>query len=146
MPAIAIVFGVVLVFVFAARASAAAGRPAAPSGAIDRVANAIAIAEGFYVPQSVPSRANNPGDLKLGGDTLGATGITVFSSSDEGWIALYSQLEKIRDGQSQYYKPWMTISQVGNTYAGNAGGVAWASNVARSLGVDVQTTIGAVLA
>lgn len=145
MPAVAIVAGVLVLLFFVARAGAASGRPAAPTEAIDAVANAIAIAEGFYVPGSIPSRANNPGDLKLGGNTIGS-GITVFASADQGWNALYTQLVKIRDGTSSKFTPNMTIETVGQIYAGTlAGGAAWSNNVAIVLGVSIDTTIGEVL-
>src|SRR5688572_30319331 len=58
--------------------------------AIINAAQAIARAEGFYVPGSIPQRANNPGNIKV----LGWTGprladIPVFDSVEQGWTALY---------------------------------------------------------
>lgn len=144
MPA-ALAIGVVVAlwFLFGARVSAAISRPAAPSDAIGAFAQAIASAEGFGDPGAVPTRANNPGDLALGGNTLGA-GITIYATPADGWNALYSQLARIRDGQSAYYRTDMSIADMGAIYAPGEG-AAWAANVAAALGVSVNTTIGSLL-
>ena len=120
--------------------------PGGYSDAVLRVARAIATAEGYYVSESIPSRLNNPGDLKassvlsVGRD---AAGHLEFATIADGWRALYRQLQLIIDGRSQNYMLDMTIAQMGRIYAGNAG--AWSANVARMLGVPIDTPLRQVL-
>jgi hypothetical protein len=119
--------------------------PIAPSSTVQRIAKAIAKAEGFYVSGSVPSRAHNPGDLKLGDKGYGTIdGKTIFPSDSQGWQALYHEVQLILDGKSAYYQPSMSIADIGNIYSG--GDPNWAQNVADDLGVDVDTQIGQVTA
>jgi hypothetical protein len=70
------------------------------STASNPLAEAIAFAEGFGKPGSVPTLANNPGDLKAGDVGHGTTsgGITVFGSPSEGWAALLGQVDKMTGG------------------------------------------------
>jgi len=104
-------------------------------------AQAIATAEGFWTPGTIPNRAHNPGDLKLGGSTLGE-GITVYDDDDQGWAALYGQLDRIARNRSRYYEPSMTIAQMSRVWVGDAPGAAnWARNVADALGVSVDVPI-----
>jgi hypothetical protein len=118
---------------------------------IAAMARAIATAEGFYVPDSIPRRANNPGNLVLPnwtGPTLGAERISVFPSVEEGWSRLHRQLALIVTGQSRVYKLDMTIADMGNKWApGGAVNIAgaWASNVARMLEVPPTATLRSVL-
>ena len=100
---------------------------------------AIAQAEGFNVPGSIPQTANNPGDLEVGDIGFGTLGqgITKFGSLDDGWTALANQINIIVSGQSSYYSPNATLAQVGATYSG--GDPNWANNVASVLGVSVNT-------
>lgn len=111
------------------------------------LAEAIAKAEGYYVAGSIPSRRNNPGNLKL--PHFGGDGIDAFPTAAEGWAALYRQIEIIASGRSAYYTPTMTIRQIGDVWAPstdrNVPG-AWARNVATALGVPVDTPIAQVLA
>ena len=108
-------------------------------------ARAIAHAEGFGIPNAIPTVANNPGDLVIPGwsPTIGSAGIAVFDSVDYGWSRLYRQIELIISGQSNYYRMSMTLSQMGHVYAG--GDPNWARNVASYLGVSTSTTLGQVL-
>jgi len=108
----------------------------------ERIAGAIAKAEGFLVPGSLPQRANNPGNLKLGGETIG--GKTIFSTVQEGWQALYHQIDLMLSGQSRYYSPDMTIRQVAGIYTGHDNEEAWAKIVAGQLGVSPDTPIGSI--
>lgn len=106
-------------------------------------AQAIAKAEGFSVPGSIPQTRNNPGNLKLSGSS-----ITTFQTAADGWNALYKQLGLIVNGRSPYYNLSMTIAQMGNVWAptgdNNVPG-AWARNVAAALGVPVSTPLYQVL-
>lgn len=121
----------------------------APSDYPDRLketARAIARAEGFYVPGSIPERAHNPGNLKVGAPTLGTSGITVFDSDELGWAALYRQLARIIEGRSAHYTLDTTIAEMGRKWtATEHEQSAWASNVAGALGVGVETPLNQVL-
>lgn len=119
------------------------------SGKIAAFALAIAKAEGFYSPGTIPATSNNPGDLKIpGSDNTTEGGVTIFETIEDGWSALYHQLQIIVDGKSANYNLDMTIAQMGAKYApagdNNIVG-AWAKNVAAALGVSVNTPLRAVL-
>jgi hypothetical protein len=110
------------------------------------LADAISKAEGFGSPDTIPARANNPGDLKLGDQGHGvmraADGqeITIFGTPQEGRAALEDQLEKIYSGRSKYYTPDMTLEEFGQIYSG--GGPDYGANLAGLLGVEPTTTLG----
>ena len=113
---------------------------------VNRFAEAVAKAEGFYVPDSVPARAHNPGDLTDDGDiglgviqTSGPFGakITVYATDEDGWAALRRKVRRMLNGASKTYTPDLTIMEVALKYAGSA---EWAFNVAKSLGVDTRMT------
>jgi hypothetical protein len=118
-----------------------------PTSKILNMAKSIANAEGFGIPDAIPTRANNPGDLVIPGwtgETLGAEKISVFSSVEEGWQRLYNQLNLIVTGRSRVYTLDMSIAQMEKKYAPHAAGT-WARNVARGLGVDPDTSLREVL-
>jgi hypothetical protein len=115
-------------------------------------AEAIAFAEGYGADSlNVPTRANNPGDLKLPNTAVtGAEGISVFATADDGWNALKHQLALIVNGSSHVYTLGMTIREMGAHWTDTQADV-WAGNVASYLqtngfpNVDADTPIGAVL-
>lgn len=111
-------------------------------------AQGIARAEGFYVPGSVPARANNPGDLKLAGKpVLPGTSITRFDSVDQGWDALYRQLYLVLTGQSAVYNLDMTIADMSRLWTATVTQQpAWAAAVASQVGASVDTPLWGVLA
>lgn len=111
-----------------------------PSDGLKRFADAIARAEGFGIPGAIPTRANNPGDLARGGETLGAEKITVYPTLDAGWQALYHQLDLIARGKSAHYTPDFTIADMSAVWTATEQS-AWAQNVARALGTTVNTPI-----
>jgi hypothetical protein len=121
------------------------------SPAVASFARAIATAEGFYVPNSIPRLANNPGNLVLPnwtGPTMGSEHISVFSNATEGWQRLYRQLGLIVAGQSRQYSLDMTIEQMGAKWApGGSANIpgAWSTNVARVLEVPPTATLRALL-
>lgn len=98
-------------------------------------------------------RNNNPGNLKFAGQpgaTLGSNGFAVFDSIDQGWTALYRQLQKyVQDfpgltltqlyakylGQADYMNPQVTLQ--GNPFT-------YAETTAKNLGVDPNATIGQI--
>lgn len=118
-----------------------------PTEKIRRFAEAIAYAEGFGISGTVPTRANNPGDLKINGWTGEVTGdenIPIFSSVEDGWNRLYSQLEFIRDRRSHVYILNMTIQEMANHYTGTQK-TEWAANVSGFLHVPVTTILNDLL-
>src|SRR5689334_9920299 len=73
-----------------------------------RFADAIAHAEGYYVPGSRPYRNNNPGDFVLAPPATKYTAksdgtYAIFDTADDGWAALEDELNYIRTGTSHYY-------------------------------------------
>lgn len=108
----------------------------------DRISRAIAKAEGFFVHGSLPQRANNPGDLKLGDQGLGTiNGKTVYKSAVDGWLHLNKEVILILSGKSKYYTPDMTISELAEVWTGGDASDSWAATVAESLGVSIDTKI-----
>ena len=124
-----------------------------PTQGVIAMAQAIAEAEGFFVPGSIPAQAHNPGDLTQGdfGDTgvymTSSSGaqIIVFPDDQAGWNALYRKLQNIADGNSHVYSPDMTIAQFANEWTSTQQS-SWADNVASSIGADINSVIGGLLA
>lgn len=116
-----------------------------PDG-LKETARAIARAEGFYVPDSIPQRAHNPGNLNVGAPTLPGTAITVFGDDDAGWAALYKQLARIIEGNSAHYTLDTTIRDMGKKWTATANEqLAWSTNVASALGVSLDAPLSQVL-
>jgi hypothetical protein len=117
------------------------------------VAQAIALAEGYYAPgehdgRSLPYRLNNPGALKkpaLGAELLPTwrdTGLIVFPTAGLGWAALQRQVCIMLTGESGTYDISDTWLHVALKYAD--GDANWGANVAASLGVPVASTLADV--
>ncbi len=105
-----------------------------PQTVID-LAKAIAHAEGFGTPNSVPTRAHNPGDLKIPnwtGATTGIEGITVFQDDEIGWNALYKQLLMIKNNKSHFYNLSETFSQFAMHWTDTQSGY-WLENMLAKL-------------
>lgn len=121
-----------------------------PNDAVQKIAKAVATAEGFYVNGSLPQRANNPGDLELGDIGNGTiNGKTVYANVSQGWQALYGQVQAMLDNSSKIYGPTWTIQDIANEYVSGQSGpsndsLTWAQNVADNLGVSVDTQIGEI--
>jgi hypothetical protein len=117
---------------------------------VQALAQAIARAEGFFVPGSAPQRAHNPGALKTpgwSGPVTGSAGINVYESDDQGWAALHSQLWRIATGESRFYTVNDSLDQMARTWTGSEReGAPWSRIVSTSLGVSSSATIGEVLA
>lgn len=118
---------------------------------VRRFAKAIAKAEGFGMPGTIPTDANNPGDLTDDGDIglgfyesegIGATEITRYATEADGWAALERKVLKMLSGRSEVYHLTDTIFQVGMKYAKSAN---WGVNVAADLGVSPQTTLAEIV-
>lgn len=110
---------------------------------VERLREAIARAEGWYVEGSRPQRNNNPGNLTkdFGYPITGHDGpFPIFLTPEWGWTALRNQVEMMLDGSSAYYDPYMTIREVAEKYTETEKD-AWAQNVASQLGVTVDTRL-----
>jgi len=85
---------------------------------VDRLAEAIAKFEGFYVDGSIAQRNRNPGNLVWSKymDCV-KDGFAHFSTVELGWQGLKFQLQLALSGQSAVYKPTMTIQEFVNVYA-----------------------------
>ena len=114
-----------------------------PSPKVLQLAQAIAKAEGFGVPEAFPTRVHNPGDLCLGDKGWGTqAGKTVFPDDAAGWDALYHQCGLMLSGQSHVYSLDMTFLQVAQAYTGGDNPSAWAQIVAEACGTNIETTLG----
>lgn len=160
---LAIIIGIVVIGLIAASSAQASTGSldfmSVPSGSLNptqgviAMAQAIAEAEGFFVPGNIPARAHNPGDLTEGdfGDTgvylTSSSGakIIVYASDQDGWNALYEKLQNIANGTSSVYSPDMTIAQFANKWTSTQQS-SWADNVASSIGADINSVIGGLLA
>lgn len=110
------------------------------------IAEAIATAEGFYVPGSRPARNHNPGDMTL--DLIGKAVATdgnfvVYATDDDGWANLKAQIGKWFDGSSANADSSSTISDLSGFYT-NTQQDSWAMNVANALGVSVDTPLSQI--
>lgn len=111
---------------------------------VQKIAQAIATAEGFYVAGSRPARDHNPGDMTqdLTGKSTGRDGIfVVYDNDQDGWDNLYAQIEKWLGGDSANANASSTISDISKFYTTTQQDI-WANNVASVLGVDPDTQIG----
>lgn len=114
---------------------------------IKAFARAISVAEGFGIPNAIPTQAHNPGDLAVGDKgfgTLGAEGITIFKDDSAGWDALYHQVSLIVNGRSSVYNLDMTIDDMAKHWTDTQQN-AWATNVANTLNVSTDTDLQSLL-
>ena len=142
MPPVLAVMFIIAIAIALQQDADTAGDPRAPS--FYALAEAIAAAEGFGVAGAIPTVRNNPGDLKLDGQT-----ITTFPTAAAGWDALYHQLDLIRDGGSRFYTPSTTLGAFASRWTATEQS-AWLGNVVRGLqgaGVPAtsSTTLGELL-
>src|SRR5208282_2218712 len=109
------------------------------------LARAIAKAEGYGVRSAVPTRYNNPGDIRAMPGThypgqigLSAQRYVIFRTKADGWAALYALVDKILSNQSAHYNTSMTFRQLARRYATSP---TWVKNVTHNLGTTPSTTI-----
>lgn len=122
--------GLALVVLFAfARKGSAMNRASSRSASFAALAESIGVAEGYGLAGAIPTVRNNPGDLKLPGSN---GQVTTFANPEEGWDALYRQLDLIRTGQSAYYNPDMTIFEMARVWTTTQQD-AWGGNVVRAM-------------
>lgn len=113
-----------------------------PSDKVKQIAQAIAHAEGFGVANAIPTRAHNPGDLKMGDIGNGAiNGKTVFASDVDGWNALYKQIQLMISGNSDYYQPSDSWRRIAQTWVGTSDYVNWLNTVTSEIGVDPDSSL-----
>ena len=113
----------------------------------DKLSDAIAYAEGFFVTGSRSQRNNNPGDLTvdLTGTGIGFDGaFVIYATAYDGWDALKKQVFRMIDGSSAFYNPSMSILEIAMTYTSTQQ-ETWANNVASRLGVDIDATLNDLL-
>jgi len=60
---------------------------------LDNLAQSIATMEGFFKPNTIAQRNNNPGNLRSWGANPVKNGYAVFDSPEEGWAALRKQIQ-----------------------------------------------------
>jgi hypothetical protein len=109
---------------------------------VDQLSYAIAIAEGYFATDSLPSRINNPGDLELGDKGHGVeAGKTVYATAEDGWAALKRECKMILTGTSRVYNVSDTMEQMAHKWTGGDNPGAWCKIVMEKLGVDPMTTI-----
>lgn len=119
------------------------------------IAEAIAVAEGYYAPgshdgHSLPHTLNNPGSLKkpaLGAEALPTwkdTGLVAFPSEEAGWAALRHQVNLMLTGRSSVYSPSDTLEIIANKYA--EGDANWGKNVAAKLQIPTKTKLADIAA
>lgn len=122
-------------YLFIAAAAVVAFRNApSVSDRVQRIARAIATAEGYGVPGAIPTLRNNPGNIRSS-----AGPIATYPTPEAGWEALYRQVSRMLDGTSPYYPTHYTLAQVARVYTGEAAFMNWATNVGRILGVSTDT-------
>lgn len=122
-----------------------------PSG--DRIwdcCRAIAFTEGYNAlvngQPSNPARLNNPGDISDGSSVYGSefhsgSSITKFPDAATGWAWLYAKIKNAVTGVSHVYKADMSWREIGAKWAPPSANV-WANNVATTLGVSPDSTLG----
>jgi hypothetical protein len=112
-----------------------------------KVAKAISVCEGFGLPNALPTRANNPGDVTTGdaggfqiSGVMNNEGVVRFVNLADGWQALYLKVARMLAGKSKVYPLTMTLEEMGRRYSGSTDG-AWAKNLAEQLGLTLNSTI-----
>lgn len=107
-----------------------------------KFAQAVALAEGYYVAGSLPNRINNPGDLELGDRGYGVEQQkTIYFTAEDGWDALERECTAILTGSSHVYSVDWTLSQVASKWTGGDNDGAWVKIVVEKLNLDPMTTI-----
>lgn len=118
-----------------------------PSPKAKQLAEGIAKGEGFAVPDSLPARTHNPGDLEIGDVGYGEdNGKTVFPDDQTGWAWLYGETTLMLAGKqarhhSRVYDPSETFLQVAASYTGNDNAAEWAAVVSEYCGMTAQNTL-----
>lgn len=125
---------------------------------IDIWAHAIQSREGFFAPgenlqypNGTPAwRRNNPGNLRFFGqaNSINDNGFCKFDSYTDGYNALKNLLINACVGNSDIYKPTMTLFQFFETYSPVTDGndpVSYSTEVAGKIGCTVDTIISSLI-
>lgn len=116
---------------------------------IQKIAYAIARAEGYYVRGTKPDRNNNPGDLKgnYAGTAIGSDedGFDVYATPQDGWSALYRQVSLWLTNKSHVAGQETTLYELSRKYTLTQQD-EWLHNVSSALGVDESTKLGDISA
>lgn len=117
------------------------------------LAYAIAVAEGFFVADSVPARSFNPGDMELGDRGWGVLqGKTIYVKADwnaslddrtDGCSALRRECIAILSGASLENPVNATFEAFAFKWTGNDAPGAWCRIVTEKLNVDPMMTLAA---
>jgi hypothetical protein len=118
---------------------------------LDNLCHAIAHAEGFGIPHTIPTRYHNPGDLKSrpgltplpGQRKIGKAGHIVFVNDEAGWTALREYLTGIAEGTRKHYVAHSSIAQLSRVYAQRW--QPWLRIVTKELGVPGSIPINEYL-
>lgn len=115
---------------------------------VEQLASVIARQEGFYVANSRAQRNHNPGNLMYVGQSKATgkdkDGFCIFATDQDGWDALYWQLNYILEGKSKYYRPDMTIQEFVSVWASTSSyeeKINYAKAIANHFLVSVDTKL-----
>lgn len=115
---------------------------------IDGIAQSIATMEGFFKPNSLAARNNNPGNLRSWGSVPVVDGYASFPTAEQGWAALRAQIQRNIDRGLTLRE---FFSGKPGVYAGYAPSAdnnhpeEYAKFVASRLGVDVDTPLPQII-
>lgn len=125
---------------------------------IVKICQGITKAEGWGVPHTIPTEANNPGDLCLGDrfglGMLGFAKITVFPKADpaadiedkeDGYSSLKREVRAILLGKSHVYQADWTIEEIAQKWTATDPD-NWSRIVAGHLGVPASTPLNKITA
>jgi hypothetical protein len=114
---------------------------------LDNLCHAIARAEGFGIPHTLPTRYHNPGDLKSRPDLtplpgqrrIGKAGHIIFVNDEAGWAALRDYLTGIAEGRRKHYTASMSLGAMSRVYAQRW--QPWLRITTKELGVPASTRL-----
>jgi hypothetical protein len=117
----------------------------------EKLAYAVACAEGFFAPHSLPSIIHNPGDLELGNRGFGTqAGKTCYKKADpeadikdgsDGWSALRRQCVMMLSGASLEYSVNDSFDDVARKWTGGDHPEDWVKNVCEKLNIQPDWTL-----
>lgn len=117
----------------------------------DAAAKYVAKAEGWGTPGALPTRTNNPGDMKLGNRGWGVVQEkTVYLKADpeadlqdktDGYSALRREWKAMLSGASHVYHTEWTFLQVALEWTGGDKWADWVKIVCDGLSITVETTL-----
>lgn len=112
---------------------------------IERLGEAMAVFEGFYLVGSIAQRNHNPTNLIYSPYRAGTKdGFAYFNTDGEGWDATQYQLQLIFDGQSKYYQPTMSIMAFISVWASTSPYIEklnYAKFIANRFGCSIDTSL-----